>query len=67
MLMGHNKESGAFLDSCHHHCGMWNQIRIDGQLVSEAFAQWYDSIGTKKPKTVWKQGEAYPCDACCKP
>lgn len=66
-LFGPHPSSGAFLDSCHHHCGMWNSIRIDGQLVSEAFAQWYDSIGTKKPKTVWKQGEDYPCDACCKP
>ena len=46
---------------------MWNQIRIDGQLVSEAFAQWYASLGTKGAKSVWKQGKAYPCDDCCKP
>lgn len=28
--------SGAFLDSCLHHCGSWNSIRIDGDLVSKA-------------------------------
>jgi STAM-binding protein len=65
-LFGPHPVSGAFLDSCHHHCGAWNQIRIDGQLVSEAFAQWYADMapGTKR---VWKQGQAYPCDDCCKP
>ena len=66
-LFGPHPASGAFLDSCHHHCGAWNQIRIDGQLVSEAFAQWYESLGEKKAKTVWRQGQPYPCDACCKP
>ena len=29
-------DSGAFLDSCLHHCGSWNSIRIDGDLVSKA-------------------------------
>ena len=69
-LVGPHPSSGAFLDSCHHHCGSWNDIRIDGQLVSEAFAQWYDAVGTKgpkKPKRIWKQDQAYPCDRCCKP
>ena len=42
MLMAHNKESGAFLDSCHHHCGAWNQITIDGDLVSVAIQKWYE-------------------------
>jgi len=66
-LFGPHPASGAFLDSCHHHCGAWNQIRIAGQLVSDAFAQWYDKLGEKKAKTVWKQGQKYPCDTCCQP
>jgi len=70
-LFGPHPQSGAFLDSCWHHCGMWNQIRIDGELVSTAFAKWYDGLGAKgeaiPPKTVWAQGKDYKCDACCKP
>ena len=70
-LFGPHPQSGAFLDSCWHHCGMWNQIRIDGELVSTAFAKWYDGLGpageSKPPKRIWKQGKPYKCDACCKP
>lgn len=68
-LLSPHPQSGAFLDSCWHHCGMWNQIRIDGELVSVAFAKWYDGLGkdgTKvPPKALWRQGEAYECKACC--
>jgi hypothetical protein len=67
MLMAHNKESGAFLDSCHHHCGAWNTIRIDGDLISTAIQKWYDGIGKAGSKKLWNQNKAYPCDACCKP
>jgi hypothetical protein len=67
MLMGHNKESGAFLDSCHHHCGAWNSIRIDGDLVSTAIQKWYEGIGKSGSKKLWDQAKQYPCAACCKP
>lgn len=67
MLMANNKESGAFLDSCHHHCGAWNSIRIDGDLVSVALQKWYNGIGKAGNKRLWNQNKAYPCDACCKP
>lgn len=60
-------QSGAFLDSCHHHCGAWNSITIDGDLVSVAFQTWYDGLGMPANKAVWAQGKAYPCDECCKP
>ena len=66
-LMRRNKESGAFLDSCHHHCGSWNSIRIDGDLVSTAIQKWYNGIGSPNNKKLWNQGQKYPCDACCKP
>jgi len=67
MLMAKNNESGAFLDSCHHHCGSWNSIRIDGDLVSVALQKWYNGIGEAGNKKLWNQNKAYPCDACCKP
>jgi len=67
MLMKNNKESGAFLDSCHHHCGAWNSIRIDGDLVSGAIQKWYDTIGQAGAKKLWNQNKPYPCNACCKP
>ena len=70
-LFGPHPQSGAFLDSCWHHCGAWDQIRIDGELVSTAFAKWYDGLGpageAKPSKRIWKQGKPYMCDACCKP
>ena len=94
-LFGPHPQSGAFLDSCHHHCararppaaaaprtrallppdparprrtgGAWNQIRIDGDLISYALQKWYDGLGRPDNKAVWKQGKAYPCDACCHP
>jgi len=67
MLMARNKESGAFLDSCHHHCGAWNSIRIDGDLVSVALQKWYNGIGSASNKKLWNQNQAYPCASCCKP
>jgi len=66
-LFTNHPDSGSFLDSCHHHCGSWNSIRIDGDLVSVAFQKWYDGIGVKGSKKVWNQGKVYPCAACCKP
>jgi len=66
-LMKSNYESGAFLDSCHHHCGSWNSIRIDGDLISGAFQKWYNGVGTPGSKKLWNQNQPYPCDACCKP
>jgi len=67
MLMANNKDSGAFLDSCHHHCGAWNTIRIDGDLVSVAIQKWYNGIGKPGNKRLWNQNKPYPCTACCKP
>eukprot|EP01062_Namystynia_karyoxenos_P077487 TRINITY_DN781_c0_g1_i1.p1 TRINITY_DN781_c0_g1~~TRINITY_DN781_c0_g1_i1.p1 ORF type:complete len:395 (+),score=140.66 TRINITY_DN781_c0_g1_i1:63-1247(+) len=60
-------ESGAFLDSCVHHCGAWNSISIDGQLVSQAIKTWYEGIGQAKSKKLWRQGKPYECTECCKP
>ena len=67
MLLGTNPASGAFLDACHHHCGSWNSVRIDGDLVADAFAAWYATHADPSAKKLWDQSEAYPCDACCAP
>ena len=71
-LLGPHRRSGAFLDSCWHHCGMWGSIRIGGDLVATAFQKWYDGLGRpgeeKVPKqTTWVQGQPYKCDKCCQP
>merc|ERR1711972_877446 len=69
MLMARNNESGAFLDSCHHHCGAWNSIRIDGDVVSVAIQKWYAGIGDplRGKKKLWNQNKPFPCPECCKP
>jgi len=70
-LLGPHPLSGGFVDSCWHHCGMWNSIRIDGDLVSVAFQKWYEGLGrpavTPPKKRVWQQGQPFKCDKCCKP
>jgi hypothetical protein len=66
-LLGSNPNSGVFLDSCNHHCGEWGSITIDGMNQAQAFAQWYAQQGTAGAKKEWKQGQAFPCTACCKP
>ena len=58
-------ECAVFLDSCAHHVGEWDAIRIDGALVHEALGEFYASVG-KGGKRVWAQGRPYPCAACCK-
>lgn len=71
-------KSGGFIDSCHHHCGSWGQLIIDGDNVAQAFGRWYSSLdyhdietdkgrGRTKSKRVWSQNQAYPCEACCHP
>jgi len=71
-LLGPHPQSGVFLDSCWHHCGKWDGIRIDGDVVSSAFQQWYEGLGVtprrgarSSTKRVWQQGESYKCDSCC--
>ena len=70
-LLGPHPRSGVFLDSCWHHCGMWDQIRIDGELVSTAFQKWYEGLGARGEdvpiKRTWKQGLPFRCYGCCYP
>jgi len=55
-----NDANGAFLDSCYHHCGKWNEIKISAHTSSTAFAQWYTTGAG-----VFFQDKVYPCTACC--
>lgn len=69
-LLGPHPRNGVFLDSCMHHCGSWDQIRIDGELVSTAFAKWYaglDAPAAAKPKRAWVAGKPFGCKGCCTP
>lgn len=66
-LLGRNPKSGAFLDSCHHHCAAWNSIRIDGDLVSTAVEKWYNGLDQRDNKRLWEQNQPFPCEECCKP
>ena len=65
-LIATSPSHGVFLDSCFHHVGSWNDITIEGTTISQALAEFYDSVGKPGAKRVWAQGQAYPCAACCK-
>ena len=33
------KQHAVFLDSCHHHCALWDMICIDDEIVHDAFCE----------------------------
>jgi hypothetical protein len=67
--------NGAFLTSCHEHCGQWatNQtglfpdfdVVVDGATAIPALAQWRASLGGGPARRLWVQEAAFPCAACC--
>lgn len=61
-VLAKNPKSGAFLDSCSHHCGAWNNIIINGDNIATAFMKWYYGYTSQK---LWNQDQAYPCKECC--
>jgi hypothetical protein len=61
-------KNAVFLDACHHHCGEWNQITIDGLTCSKALQLFYTGGSAALPNSGYMdQGNVYPCDACCSP
>lgn len=65
-------DRGGFFDSCQHHCGLWDQLLIDGIRMADAFTTWYEAqraaweTGTLVAgKRIWSQEEAAPCHECC--
>ena len=64
-LFIHPQHSG-FVDSCHHHCGMWAQLQpVNGDQQPEAFFKWYYNLTATITKPYWYQADTYPCTACC--
>jgi len=60
--------SAVFLDSCHHHCGEWNSITIEGFTSSTALATFYLQGAAALPNGGFMdQAMPYPCAACCSP
>jgi len=58
-----DEKFGGFLDSCYHHCGAWDSIRINSTLSGDALYSWYN----RQNNGEYFQDKAYPCDTCCKP
>jgi hypothetical protein len=58
-----NPNNGYFFDSCYHHCGEWDSIRIDNTLSGAGVAGWYNKASAGK----YIQENPYPCATCCKP
>lgn len=60
-------QHGVFLDSCFHHCGVWNGPVIDNMKSSIALQEWYNKGSSALPnKGFFNQAKTYPCTECCK-
>jgi len=58
--------SAAFLDSCQHHCGEWDDIHIYNLTSPYANQIWYEKGATALPKNGYMdQNQTYPCPSCC--
>jgi hypothetical protein len=55
-------QHGAFLDSCYHHCGGFDDFHNGAFTQATAHAAWY-AAGAQR---VWNQSDSYPCASCCK-
>lgn len=51
-LLDHNPRHAAFVDSCHHHCGLWGEL-VDSEGVTQpvAFSRWYSNLTSGRPVT----------------
>lgn len=62
-----NKEHGAFLDSCNHHCGGWNLYYANGKSQAAAFQEWYHKGSEALANDgFFAQAQKFPCEDCCK-
>jgi hypothetical protein len=63
--------NAVFLDSCHHHCGEWNAITIEGITCSQAVTLWYNGGVKALPSGsgIMDADQPYPCPngtpGCC--
>jgi len=58
-----NPKNGCFFDSCYHHCGQWDSIRISNTLSGDALKGWY----LEQNSGIYFQDKQYPCPTCCQP
>jgi hypothetical protein len=56
-----NPQNAAFLDSCYHHCGCWDDITINGTDINSAFEKFY----LENARGSYFQDQDYPCADCC--
>eukprot|EP01084_Bolivina_argentea_P141554 248729_1 len=61
-LLLNKPNHGAMIDSCHHHCGGWNTIELNGVTQCDAFTDFYNN---KQKQRIWYQNQTFPCDSCC--
>jgi len=54
-----NNANSIILDSCHHHCGGWDTITIDGETQAKAFSTWYGGNNHR-----FIDNKPYPCTSC---
>lgn len=71
-LLTTHPRHGGFIDSCVHHCGMWDVLIIDGTRMADAFTSWYTAQrqawvarAIAAPSKVWWQARPFPCKECC--
>ena len=62
-----NNNRGAYIDSCHHHCGNWNTMHNGNWTQATAHYQFYiNKVINKDDKIyIWNQNHSYPCSSCC--
>jgi hypothetical protein len=62
---------GLFMESCFHHMGFWDKLKVNGTRAMDAFSLWYDAqraswhSGSTPETMAWEQDMPYPCDTCC--
>jgi len=58
--------SGAFLDSCQHHCGEWGDVHIYNISSPYALQTWYEKGPSALPHDGYMdQNQTFPCASCC--
>ena len=65
--ISNNNNRGAFIDSCHHHCGNFDSMIIDNYTQATAHQLFYNSkvINNDNNIYTWFQNKSYPCQSCC--
>jgi len=62
-----NNNRAGYIDSCHHHCGDWDQLPNGNYTQATAHHLFYINKVVNKDSNVyvWNQNQTYPCNSCC--